>query len=126
MSVKIFVSTVSDEFGIYRDALRTDLTRHNVEVKLQGDFKDLGGDMLDKLDVYIAHCDAVVHLVGYMAGSAPGELALRTLLKKYPDLTGNCRRSTTRCKATLSSPTRSRRLPLGRARLEPISKLQEL
>ena len=87
MSVKIFLSTVSDEFRAYRDALRTDLTRHNVEVKVQEDFKDLGGDTLDKLDVYIAHCDAVVHLVGDMTGSAPGELELRALHKKYPDLT---------------------------------------
>jgi tetratricopeptide (TPR) repeat protein len=87
MSVKIFLSTVSDEFRTYRDALRTDLTRHNVEVKVQEDFKDLGGDTLDKLDVYIAHCDAVVHLVGNMTGSAPGELALRALREKYPDLT---------------------------------------
>jgi hypothetical protein len=84
MSVKIFLSTVSDEFRAYRDALRTDLTRHNVEVKVQEDFKDLGGDTLDKLDVYIAHCDAVVHLVGNMTGSAPGELALCALRKKYP------------------------------------------
>ena len=87
MSVKIFLSTVSDEFRTYRDALRTDLTRHNVEVKVQEDFKDLGGDTLDKLDVYIAHCDAVVHLVGNMTGSAPGEPALRALREKYPDLT---------------------------------------
>jgi hypothetical protein len=79
MSVKIFLSIVSDEFRTYRDALRTDLTRHNVEVKVQEDFKDLGGDTLDKLDTYIAHCDAVVHLIGDMTGSAPGELALRAL-----------------------------------------------
>src|SRR5262249_7338674 len=57
------------------------------EVKVQEDFKDLGGDTLDKLDTYIAHCDAVVHLVGDMTGSSPGELALRALRKKYPDLT---------------------------------------
>src|SRR5215469_16447571 len=86
MSVKIFLSTVSDEFRTYRDALDTDLTRHNVEVKVQEDFKDLGGDTLDKLDLYIAHCDAVVHLIGNMTGSAPEELALRALLKKYPEL----------------------------------------
>ena len=42
MSVKIFLSTVSDEFRLYRDQLRSDLTRHNVEVKVQEDFKDLG------------------------------------------------------------------------------------
>ena len=88
MSVKIFLSTVSDEFRTYRDALRTDLTRHNVEVKVQEDFKDLGGDTLDKLDVYIAHCDAVVHLVGNMTGSAPGEPALSALRKRHPDLAG--------------------------------------
>jgi hypothetical protein len=51
MSVKIFLSTVSDEFRRYRDLLRHDLTRHNVEVKVQEDFKDLGGETLDKLDV---------------------------------------------------------------------------
>ena len=39
MSAKIFLSTVSDEFRAYRDQLRSDLTRHNVEVKVQEDFK---------------------------------------------------------------------------------------
>jgi hypothetical protein len=86
MSAKIFLSTVSDEFRAYRDQLRTDLTRHNVEVKVQEDFKDLGGDTLDKLDVYIAHCDGVVHLAGDMTGSDPGEHALGALRAKYPDL----------------------------------------
>jgi hypothetical protein len=86
MSVRIFLSAVSDEFRAYRDALRTDLTRHNVEVRVQEDFKDRDGDTLDKLDVYIANCDAVVHLIGNMTGPAPGELALRALRKKYPDL----------------------------------------
>ena len=61
MSVKIFLSTVSDEFRRYRDVLRSDLTRHNVEVKVQEDFKDLGDETIDKLDVYIADCNAVVH-----------------------------------------------------------------
>ena len=42
MSTRIFLSTVSDEFRDYRDQLRRDLTRHNVEVKVQEDFKDLG------------------------------------------------------------------------------------
>ena len=50
-----------------------DLTRHDVAVKVQEDFKDLGGDTLDKLDVYIGHCDAVVHLVGDMCGAAADE-----------------------------------------------------
>src|SRR5262245_2369670 len=87
MSVKVLLSTVSDEFRAYRDALSGRLTRHNVEVKVQEELKDLGGGTLDTLDVYIAHCDAVVHLVGDMTGSAPRELALHALRKKYPDLT---------------------------------------
>jgi hypothetical protein len=33
--VRVFLSTVSDEFRAYRDQLRGDLTRHNVEVKVQ-------------------------------------------------------------------------------------------
>ena len=86
LSVKIFLSAVSNEFRAYRDQLRSDLTRHNVEVKVQEDFKDLGGDTLDKLDVYIGYCDAVVHLVGSMTGADPSERELRALLTKYPDL----------------------------------------
>src|SRR5277367_6840592 len=88
MSVRVFLSTVSDEFRAYRDQLRADLTRHNVEVKVQEDFKDLGGDTLDKLDAYIIHCDAVVHLIGDMTGSLPGKSEQRALLAKYPDLAG--------------------------------------
>jgi hypothetical protein len=86
MSAKIFLSTVSDEFRAYRDQLRSDLTRPNVEVKVQEDFKDLGGDTLDKLDAYIAACDAVVHLVGDMCGSPAGDREQQALVQKYPDL----------------------------------------
>lgn len=86
ISVKIFLSTVSDEFRAYRDRLRTNLTRPNVEVKVQEDFKDLGRSTLDKLDHYIAHCDAVVHLVGDMTGGEPGEHERLGLVAKYPDL----------------------------------------
>ena len=87
MSVKILLSAVSDEFRSHRDLLRSDLTRHNVEVKVQEDFKDLGGETLDKLDLYISHCDAVVHFIGDMTGDSPGELGLSALRRKYPDLT---------------------------------------
>jgi hypothetical protein len=86
VSVKIFLSTVSDEFRAYRDQLRTDLTRHNVEVKVQEDFKDYGGVTLDKLDIYIGACDAVVHLVGDMTGAAAKPASMQAILAKYPDL----------------------------------------
>ncbi len=82
----IFLSTVSDEFRAYRDQLRGDLTRHNVAVKVQEDFKDLGGDTLDKLDTYIAYCDGVVHLIGDMTGAAADETQQQALLGRHPDL----------------------------------------
>jgi tetratricopeptide (TPR) repeat protein len=86
MSISVFLSTVSDEFLAYREQLKGDLTRHNVAVKVQEDFKDLGGDTLDKLDTYIAHCDAVVHLVGDMCGAAADERQQQALLAKHSDL----------------------------------------
>lgn len=87
MPVRIFLSTVTAEFREYRDLLRSDLTRHNVEVKVQEDFKDLGGETLEKLDVYIAACDAVVHLVGAMTGAMAGQPSTQSILTKYPDIT---------------------------------------
>src|SRR3954447_12027160 len=86
MPVRIFLSTVSDEFRAYRDQLRSDLTRHNVEVKVQEDFKDYGGVTLDKLDLYISHCDAVVHLVGDMTGADPSSASVQAIRAKYADL----------------------------------------
>jgi hypothetical protein len=74
MAISVFLSTVSDEFRSYRDLLVHDLTRHNVAAKVQEEFNDLGGNMLDKLDAYVAHCDAVVHLVGDMCGATAGAL----------------------------------------------------
>jgi hypothetical protein len=90
MSLKLNIrETVSDEFRAYRDFLRSDLTRHNVEVKVQEDFKDLGRGILDELDVYIASCDAVVHLVGDMTGSYPGVRDVETLFSKHDNLSSD-------------------------------------
>ena len=86
MSVRIFLSAVSDEFRDYRDQLRADLTRPDVEVKIQEDFKDFGTVTLDKLDRYIAACDAVVHLVGEMTGAAAKAESNKAIVTRYPDL----------------------------------------
>jgi hypothetical protein len=85
MPVRIFLSAVSDEFADYRDRLRSDLTRANVEVKVQEDFKDYGSVTLDKLDLYITACDAVVHLIGDMTGSDAKPASTNFILSKYPD-----------------------------------------
>ena len=75
-----------DEFGTYRDELRRKLTRPNVEVKIQEDFKALGGDTLTMLEEYIAGCDAVVHFVGEMAGSGPARSSADDLVARNPRL----------------------------------------
>ena len=86
MSVKVFLSTVTAEFQAYRDQLRRELTRHNVEVKVQEDFKDYGGATLAKLDLYIAHCDAVIHLVGDMVGAAAKPASTEAIVSIYSDI----------------------------------------
>jgi len=51
-NVQIFLSTVSAEFRSYRDALRRDLDRANVTVKVQEDFIATGTETLDMLGHY--------------------------------------------------------------------------
>src|SRR6478672_9387917 len=85
-SVRLFLSCVSGEFGGYRDALRHELTRPNVEVKIQEDFKALGGDTLRMLEDYIEQCEAVVHFVGDMAGSTAAASSIEGILTGRPVL----------------------------------------
>jgi hypothetical protein len=109
MAINVFLSTVSDEYRSYQDQLRGDLTRHNVDVKVQEDFKDLGRGTLDKLDVYIAHCDGVVHLVGHMTGSAANEREQQALLGKHSEFRSGCCRSAKRSRTASAFPTRNGR-----------------
>jgi hypothetical protein len=82
----LFISCVADEFGSYRDALRRALTRPNVQVYVQEDFKALGGDTLRTLEEYLERCDSVIHFVGDMAGSAPAASSVDDLLMRRPEL----------------------------------------
>ena len=84
--VQIFLSTVSAEFRSYRDALRRDLDRPNVTVKVQEDFIATGTETLDKLDEYIRQCHAVIHLVGDMTGALAQAPSVAVIRHRYPDL----------------------------------------
>jgi tetratricopeptide (TPR) repeat protein len=86
MAIHLFLSTVTDEFKSYRDKLRQLLTRPNVIVRVQEDFIPTGTETLDKLDLYIANCDAVVHLAGDMTGARAEPPTLQTLRARYPEL----------------------------------------
>ncbi len=84
--IRLFLSTVSDEFKSYREALRHDCDRPNVTVKVQEDFIVSGTPTLDKLDDYIRQCDGVIHLVGNMTGSHAKATSVEVILKRYPGL----------------------------------------
>jgi tetratricopeptide (TPR) repeat protein len=86
MPVQLFLSTVTDEFRSYRDELRRLLTRPNVVLRVQEDFIPTGTETLDKLDLYIAGCDAVIHLVGDMTGAWAVPPTLQALRARYPEL----------------------------------------
>jgi Tetratricopeptide repeat/Domain of unknown function (DUF4062) len=84
--VHLFLSTVSEEFRSYRDALRAKLQRPNVTVHVQEDFIPTGTETLDKLDLYIKKCDAVVHLLGNRTGAWAKPATAQALKARYPDL----------------------------------------
>jgi hypothetical protein len=85
-SKRIFLSAVTRELGSYRESLAQDLRLPNVEVKVQEDFIVGGGTTLGKIDNYIRLCDAVVHLIGDVAGAMPADEEVLALRERYPDL----------------------------------------
>ena len=87
MSVTIFISCATSEFGHYRDALERDLTRHDTNVKIQEAFKDYGDpSTVEKLDRYIAESDIVLHIVGDMTGAAAQPESTAAMMKRHPDI----------------------------------------
>ena len=81
----LFISCVSNEFANYRDAVRRDLSRPNLDTKIQEDFIAYGGATLEKLDDYIQHCEAVIHFCGDMTGSMANNLSIQYINNTYPD-----------------------------------------
>ena len=68
---KLFLSAVSSEFASYRNLLADDLKRPNLDVAVQEVLGVTGRSTLEKLDTYIRHCDAVIHLIGKATGGVP-------------------------------------------------------
>jgi len=69
--MKIFLSSVSSQFKPCRDALASDLRAVGADVRVQEDFQQYGGTLLEKIEHYIASCDRVVALVGDAYGWEP-------------------------------------------------------
>jgi Tetratricopeptide repeat len=81
----LFISCVSNEFANYRDAIRRDFSRPNLDTKIQEDFIAYGGATLEKLDDYIQLCEAVIHICGDMTGSMANEISIQYINNKYKD-----------------------------------------
>ena len=62
--MKIFLSAVSAQFEAARHALASDLRAIGCEVKVQEDFQQSGGDLIGKLEAYVAGCDRVIAVIG--------------------------------------------------------------
>ena len=95
----IFVSAVSNEFHkvppesrhifkSYRDVVNQAfrILAPHYEVIVQEDLPLGFGDLLETLDHEISRSLFVIHLVGDLAGFAPGPAALRKLHTRHPDL----------------------------------------
>jgi len=74
--MKIFLSAVSGQFKACRDALASDLRAVGAQVKVQEDFQQHGGTLLEKLEFYIHICNRVIFLVGNVYGWEPNVEAL--------------------------------------------------
>jgi tetratricopeptide (TPR) repeat protein len=84
--LQLFLSTVSAEFRNYREVLRHNLNLPDVTIQIQEDFIASGVPTLEKLDLYIRQCDAVIHLVGDGLGSQAKPRSLAYLNERYPEL----------------------------------------
>jgi tetratricopeptide (TPR) repeat protein len=81
-----FISTVTNEFGSLRTAIRDAIDRSGVRVEVQEHFLPFGDRTLLELDKYIQCCDAVVQLSGRMTGSAASPANRKAILDLYKDL----------------------------------------
>jgi hypothetical protein len=65
---RVFISAVTSELGPERREVARLLRRKNLTVRDQDYFRPGPGTLLDKLEAYIAECDAVIFLIGAKSG----------------------------------------------------------
>jgi tetratricopeptide (TPR) repeat protein len=85
--LRIFISAVTSEFGMVRDALAADLRARGHTVTVESDFnqKPDSETMLGELADFIRDCHAVICIVGKRSGSCPPPRAAERLAKVLPN-----------------------------------------
>ncbi len=71
LRLRVFLSSVTNDFGPLRSKLASYLRRRSCDVVLQEDFPQSDVDTVLKLDGLLSSCHIVVHLVGHQTGSVP-------------------------------------------------------
>jgi len=83
---RVFLSAVTSEFGLARDALAADLRSRDTLVRVQSDFRQEADSdtTVKKLHDYIRDCSAVVCVIGVRSGACPPPPAAAPFLDKLP------------------------------------------
>jgi hypothetical protein len=74
---RVFLSAVTSEFGMARDAVANDLQARNLQVRMLRSFRQEPGHdtLLRLLHDYIRECDAVVCVIDARSGACPSPSA---------------------------------------------------
>jgi hypothetical protein len=83
---RVFLSAVTSEFGMARDALANDLQARDVQVRVQRSFRQEADSdtLLRLLHDYIAGCNAVVCVIGRRSGGRPPPAAAAAFAHMLP------------------------------------------
>jgi len=89
---RLFLSCVTKEFEDctgpfkgFRSRMARELQAADCEVKVQEYFRQTDEDTVEKLDLYIRRCKAVIHLIGSNPGAKAHPKAVDAYLKAVPD-----------------------------------------
>jgi len=84
--LRLFLSTVSSEFGEFRQKLAGYLSCPHRGIVIQEGLSSRGTPTLMVLDDHIRESDVVVHVIGDLTGGVPVPASVDALKLRYPDL----------------------------------------
>src|SRR6516164_4642026 len=83
---RVFLSAVTSEFELARDAVASDLQARDLQLRVQRSFRQEPGSdtLLQLLHDYIRECDAVVYVIGTRSGACPSPAAAAAFAQLLP------------------------------------------
>ena len=85
-ALRVFLSAVTSEFELARDAVASDLQARDLQLRVQRSFRQEPGSdtLLQLLHDYIRECDAVVCVIGTRSGACPSPAAAAAFAQLLP------------------------------------------